>query len=161
MINIVVDEEVEESFDPPSGIVNAVMTACEVAGYKRQEPKLCIRFAPDCELKGLNTAWRDRDSVTDVLSFPMQEAPDFNFSEPLGDIALAVPFIVEEAKRLGLPSQDHVLHLIVHATLHLLGFDHVKDSDADEMQSLEIVAMRVLGLHHPYSQAIEERQESL
>lgn len=161
MINVIVDEEVEELVEPPAEAASVVAAACEAAGYGEQEPKLCIRFASDDALKSLNATWRGREGVTDVLSFPMQEPPNFNFSESLGDIALAIPFIIEEAKRLGLPVHDHLLHLIVHATLHLLGFDHEMDIDADKMQAVESIAMRALELHDPYLLTSEEVRESL
>ncbi|ATX78652.1 putative rRNA maturation factor [Mariprofundus aestuarium] len=150
MIDVVVDDDLEGIFTPPDHIEEAVLAACQVSGYSGQEPELCIRFASDDEVRQLNATWRNKDKVTDVLSFPEQVAPDFDFEDSLGDIALAVPFIADEAGRLGLPQQDHALHLIVHSTLHLLGFDHIDDSDADEMQELEREAMRLLGLHDPY-----------
>ncbi|MDQ6983008.1 MAG: rRNA maturation RNase YbeY, partial [Mariprofundus sp.] len=99
--------------------------------------------------------WRDRDKVTDVLSFPMQETP-YDFSESLGDIALAVPFIIQEADRLDLSARDHYLHLIIHATLHLLGSDHIENRDAASMQAMEREAMRRMKLHHPYPESITE-----
>ncbi|ATX83006.1 putative rRNA maturation factor [Mariprofundus ferrinatatus] len=161
MIEIVVDEEIEARFTPPARIEEAVAAACRAAGFQGSEPELCIRFATDDAVKALNEAWRKREGVTDVLSFPMQEGPDFDLGESLGDIALAVPFIATEAARLGLPEQDHALHLIVHATLHLLGFDHINDDDADTMQAIEREAMNRLGLHDPYPFDVEENPEKL
>lgn len=149
MIEIVVDEDIEGSYSPPARIEEAVIAACRVAGYS-EAPELCIRFAGDDEVRQLNADWRHKDYVTDVLSFPMQHPEAIDFSESLGDIALAVPFIEQEAERLALPHHDHALHLIVHATLHLLGYDHIEDADADEMHPLEREAMKRLGLHDPY-----------
>jgi len=148
MIDIIVDAD-EEPFKPPQHIDTAVKTACRVAGHTATAPELCIRFSSDAVIRVLNHQWRKQDAVTDVLSFPMQEAP-VDVSEPLGDIALAVPFIRQEADRLGLSVEAHTLHLIIHATLHLLGFDHIDDGDAARMQALEIEAMQHMGLHHPY-----------
>jgi len=147
MVDIVIDEGL--SFEAPARIEEAVLAACNCAEVKAAKVELCIRFASDAELQRLNQQWRSKDSVTDVLSFPMQEAP-FNACEPLGDIALAVPFIKHEAERLNLPADDHCLHLIIHATLHLLGFDHINDDDAKCMQDLEKQAMQRMQLHHPY-----------
>jgi len=148
MIEIIVDAD-EEPFEPPQLIDTAVAVACSVAGFTAVEAKLCIRFASDDAIRALNRQWRSKDAVTDVLAFPMQEAP-FDWSESLGDIALAVPFVRQEAVRLDLAVNAHVLHLIIHATLHLLGFDHMQDHEAAVMQKLEIAAMQDLGLHHPY-----------
>jgi len=148
MIEVIVDAD-EEPFKPPQQIETAVEIACSVAGFTATEPELCIRFSGDAEICALNHQWRNKDAVTDVLSFPMQDAP-VDVSEFLGDIALAVPFVRQEADRLGLDLDAHILHLIIHATLHLLGFDHIDDADAARMQALEIQAMQQMGLHHPY-----------
>ncbi|NWF36632.1 rRNA maturation RNase YbeY [Mariprofundus sp. KV] len=161
MIDVVIDDELEASFSAPEGIESAVLIACEAAGHSGEQPEMCIRFAADEVVQELNATWRSKDSVTDVLSFPMQEAPEFDFSESLGDIALAVPFILNEAERLGLPQADHTLHLIVHATLHLLGFDHIDDDDADEMQALERQIMSKIGLHDPYPVQTKENPEKI
>jgi len=148
MIEIIVDADAEP-FEPPQHIAAAVKTACTVAGFGTVKPVMCIRFATDAAIRALNDQWRHKDTVTDVLSFPMQEAP-FDLSESLGDIALAVPFIRREAERLGLSVDAHIIHLIIHATLHLLGFDHIEDDDAVRMQALETEAMQRMGLYHPY-----------
>ena len=147
MIDVLVDEGI--SFEPPKNIKAAILAACDSAGFKAQTPSLCVRFASDQAVRNLNQQWRKQDKVTDVLSFPMQEAP-FDLSLPLGDMALAVPFIVQEAARLQLPTADHCLHLIIHATLHLLGFDHIDDDEASRMQALEQRAMHNMGLFDPY-----------
>jgi len=154
MIDIIVDDELEGDYSPPLAIQAAVVEACRVAGFSHDDPELCIRFTSDHEIRALNREWRDKDKVTDVLSFPMQDGPEFLADLPLGDIALAVPFIEEEAKRLALPADAHCLHLIIHATLHLLGYDHIDDADAGRMQQLESQAMAQLGLHNPYADQI-------
>ncbi len=136
-------------FEPPSAIDAAVQAACAVAGLEASEAELCIRFCPDLEIRALNRQWRNQDKVTDVLSFPMQ-MPPVDLSESLGDIALAAPFVRQEAVRLGVPEDAHLLHLIIHATLHLLGYDHIDDDEAERMQQLEREAMRRIGLHDPY-----------
>ncbi len=147
MIDIVVDEDI--SFEAPEHIETAIQAACSCAGFETKQVELCLRFAADETVQQLNQQWRGKDKVTDVLSFPMQEAP-CNTAESLGDIALAVPFITHEATRLNLPASDHCLHLIIHATLHLLGYDHIDDEDAMQMQSLEKQAMQRMKLHDPY-----------
>jgi len=160
MIDVLIDADVDdgidgntdaESYVSPPAIEAAVEAACTVAGFTAGRPQLCVRFSTDAEIRALNRQWRDKDRVTDVLSFPMQESP-VDLSESLGDIALAVPFVRREAARLGLPVGAHTLHLIIHATLHLLGFDHVSDDEAEQMQQLERTAMRRIGLHDPYPQ---------
>jgi len=156
MIDVLVDIDVSDTnesndaaFEPPQGIKEAVKTACAVAGFTVQEPDLCIRFTTNETIRALNRQWRNKDAVTDVLSFPMQDAP-FDLAESLGDIALSVPFIRQDANRLGVCIDAHTLHLIIHATLHLLGFDHMGDAESACMQALEIEAMQTMALHHPY-----------
>jgi len=147
MVDIIIDDDVQ--FEPSSRIEEAVLAACASAGVHVTQIELCIRFAGDQAVQDLNKTWRNKDKLTDVLSFPMQNEP-FDFSESLGDIALASSFVALEADRLQLPIDDHCLHLIIHATLHLLGFDHLEDADAEHMQGLETEAMHALSLHKPY-----------
>jgi probable rRNA maturation factor len=150
MIEVIIDADADHAGIPArQGIEQAVLAACSEAGF-RGRPELCVRFAADETIRTLNRQWRGLDQVTDVLSFPMQEGPDYDFNMPLGDIALAVQFIHQEAFLLGLPMQDHALHLIIHAVLHLLGFDHVRDEEAKAMQKLEQRVMLHLDMHDPY-----------
>ncbi len=150
MIDVVFDADVNRSdFPATTDIEQAVRAVCNEVGYSDQ-PELCVRFAADEAIQILNKQWRDLDKVTDVLSFPMQEGPNYDLNIPLGDIALAAQFIRQQADSLDLPVQAHILHLIVHAMLHLLGFDHVMNEDAKIMQQLEQHIMQHLGLHNPY-----------
>ncbi len=150
MIDVVFDAEVNQTGCPLTAeIERAVHMACAEAGFSGQA-ELCVRFATDEEIQLLNKQWRGLDKVTDVLSFPMQEGPDYDLKMSLGDIALAARFIRQQASALDLTMQTHTLHLIIHAVLHLLGFDHVKERDAIIMQKLEQRIMRHLKLHDPY-----------
>jgi len=158
MIDMLIDDdinaELSKSLPSAQQAEAAVLAACASAGFAATEIDVCIRFASDAAQQALNRQWRNQDKVTDVLSFPMQQAP-CDPAEPLGDIALAVPFIMQEAARLDVPEHDHCLHLIVHATLHLLSFDHLDDADAKRMQQLEQQAMQLLALHNPYPEQME------
>ncbi len=147
MIDLLIDDGL--TIKAPERIEEAVCTACSMAGIASVAPELCIRFASDQTVRELNHQWRDKDQVTDVLSFPMQDAP-IDPTQPLGDIALAVPFIEQQAAQLALDCDAHILHLIIHATLHLLGFDHIEPDEAIRMQRFEVRAMLQMGLHHPY-----------
>lgn len=150
MIDVVFDADVNHAgFPATADIERAVCAACDEAGFSGQ-PELCVRFAADEDIRALNKQWRGQDKVTDVLSFPMQEGPGYNLDMSLGDIALAARFVRQQARSLNLPVQAHTLHLIIHAVLHLLGFDHVKDEDATIMHKLEQHIMQHLNLHNPY-----------
>jgi probable rRNA maturation factor len=147
MIDIVVDEGVAMPCTSEM-IEKVVKTSCFEAKTIKN-PSLCIRFANNDAVRKLNQQWRNQDKVTDVLSFPMQEGV-IHKAEPLGDIILATPFVAEEAKRLSLDFDAHCYHLIAHGTLHLLGYDHMEDDEAQLMQQLEHTIMAKLGLHNPY-----------
>ena len=114
--------------------------ACEVS----------ILLGDDAALRELNRAWRGRGGATNVLSFPAAPQPGAPGPRPLGDIALAFETLRREAEAEGKSLADHASHLIIHGLLHLLGFDHEKAGDAEEMEAVEIEALRRLGIANPY-----------
>jgi probable rRNA maturation factor len=116
-----------------------------------------IRLSDDSEVHKLNAQWRGKDKPTNVLSFPMLEADELvtlaNTDDGevlLGDMILAHGVCATEAEEKGIPLADHVTHLIIHGTLHLLGYDHIDDADAEHMEALEVKALASLGLANPY-----------
>jgi probable rRNA maturation factor len=154
MIDIVLDDGITMPVSQKN-IENMVKTSCfEAKGIKN--PSLCIRFASNEAVQQLNAEWRNKDKVTDVLSFPMQDTRNLDVEESLGDMILAVAFVQGEAKRLNLSVEAHSMHLIAHATLHLLGYDHINDDEAEVMQRLENQVMSKLGLHQPYPEFSDE-----
>ena len=102
-------------------------------------------------IQELNRNFRGKDTPTNVLSFPF-EVPDFLRHEvsTLGDIIIAMPIIEIEAMRQRKSVDDHLTHLIIHCTVHLLGFDHLEEAEADEMEALEIKMLQTLGIQNPY-----------
>jgi probable rRNA maturation factor len=120
--------------------------------------EVAIRMTDDEEVHTLNLQYRQKDKPTNVLSFPMIQ-PDLldtvtqNSDDGeviLGDIVLAHGVCAAEAEERGISTADHATHLIVHGTLHLLGYDHQGDSEAEAMEEMERAALRHLGLHDPY-----------
>jgi probable rRNA maturation factor len=107
----------------------------------------------------LNAAWRDRDKATNVLSFPLAETADFENANVagaellLGDIVLARGVCEAEAADKGISVEDHATHLVVHGTLHLLGYDHHDDGEAADMEAREVRALSRLGIANPYEEA--------
>jgi len=156
MIGIIIDDGVNADLPSQESIESAVRMTCKIATNNLVTPYVCIRFAHDHIVQELNAQWRNKDSVTDVLSFPMQEGENYNGDEPLGDIILAMPFVLHEAQRLQHKTHAHILHLIIHGMLHLLGFDHIDDDEARSMQSLESQVMKELHLHQPYPDEISD-----
>lgn len=136
----------------------AVGQAFVVAEYTPETRlSLSISLSTNDEVQKLNAQWREKDKPTNVLSFPMLEAEELgslantrDCEVLLGDIILAHGVCEAEAEEKGIPLPQHVTHLIIHGTLHLLGFDHIDDADAEEMEALEVKALASLGLPNPY-----------
>lgn len=123
--------------------------------------EVSVRFADDDEVRELNASYRDKDRPTNVLSFPMVQADLLDGLDIgddgevlLGDIILAHGVCVREAAEKGVPPATHATHLIVHGTLHLLGFDHMDDGEAEAMEDMERAALASMGIADPY--AVEE-----
>ena len=110
---------------------------------KNTEGEISIVFVDDAAIQALNRDYRGKDKPTNVLSFPMEGAL-------LGDVILTRETIIREAKAQGKSVFDHLTHLIVHGFLHLLGYDHLEDSEATKMETLEIKALSQMGIDNPY-----------
>jgi probable rRNA maturation factor len=108
----------------------------------------------DEEMRDLNRLWRGKDAPTNVLSFPADADRDRGF---LGDIVLAYETAHREAKERGISLADHASHLVVHGILHLLGFDHEGDPDAERMERVERIALASIGVADPYADADKRR----
>ena len=115
---------------------------------------VAVALIDDRAMRKLNRTYRGKDKPTNVLSFPAGEVPDGKGkARPLGDVAVALGTVKREAKAQGKTVGDHLTHLMVHAVLHLLGYDHESDPDADEMEALERKALATLGIADPYGAA--------
>ncbi len=112
--------------------------------------ELSLLLTDDAGMRELNRAWRGLDKPTNVLSFPGSGPSSPEGVRHLGDIALAFDTVAREAAEERKSFADHVAHLIVHGTLHLLGHDHEADEEADAMEALEIAALAQLGIADPY-----------
>ena len=129
--------------------------------------EVSVRFTDDDEMKALNAAYRNKDKPTNVLSFPMIGGDLLHSictadggEVLLGDVVLAHGVCAREAADKGIAVETHATHLVVHGTLHLLGYDHeTGDEDADAMEAVERRALAALGIADPY--AIPEVQTQL
>lgn len=125
----------------------------------------CVVLSSDAHVQELNRTWRGQDRPTDVLSFPLDPSPlDPSPPDPglpdtalndaprmLGDIVVAFETTAAAAAELDMPLAHHLSHLVVHGMLHLLGFDHMTDDEAEEMERLEVDVLAILGIPDPYA----------
>jgi probable rRNA maturation factor len=111
---------------------------------------LTIRIVDEAESAELNRQYRHKTGPTNVLSFPA-EVPEAVDLPLLGDLVICAPLVASEAAEQGKPVMAHWAHLVIHGTLHLLGFDHIEAAEAEEMESLEVRLLRQLGLPNPYA----------
>ena len=157
--------EADEEWDSSSPWDTLARKAAEAAIAESRYPELAdsdrsveisVTFTGDEQVRALNSEWRGKDKPTNVLSFPMADERDLgraNLDGPellLGDIVLAHGVCEAEAADKGVPVEQHATHLVVHGTLHLLGYDHGDDAQATDMEEREVRALARLGIANPY-----------
>jgi probable rRNA maturation factor len=163
MLEIALDAD--EEWDSSRSWDKLARKAAEAAIAESQYPELAdferpveisITLTGDEQVRALNARWRGKDKSTNVLSFPMADEMDFakaNVGGPellLGDIVLAHGVCEAEAAEKGVSVEQHTTHLVVHGTLHLLGYDHHDDREAADMEAREARALARLGIASPY-----------
>lgn len=137
--------------EPPS--VGQIRTWVEVALNKElDEAELTIRIVDVKEIRELNRDYRHKDSATNVLSFPFEAPPGVELPL-LGDIVICAAVVLEEALDQGKVPEAHWAHMVIHGVLHLLGYDHIDDADAEVMEQREIEVLAGLGYADPYTAA--------
>ncbi len=116
---------------------------------------LTVRIVSPQESQALNAAYRGKDRPTNVLSFPFevpQDVADALGDAYLGDLAICADVVAQEAVEQGKPLEAHWAHMVVHGTLHLLGYDHIEQDQAQVMERLEIEILADLGFANPYEE---------
>ncbi|AEY00998.1 hypothetical protein GU3_06210 [Oceanimonas sp. GK1] len=116
---------------------------------ERDEAEVTVRLVDEAESQALNRDYRGKDNPTNVLSFPF-EAPPGVALPLLGDLVICRQVVEREAAEQNKPLQAHWAHMVVHGCLHLLGFDHIKDDEAEAMEAREIAILAGLGMDNPY-----------
>lgn len=122
---------------------------------KKPDTELTVRIVDETESAALNEEYRNKTGSTNVLSFPF-ECPDEVELNLLGDLVICAPVVEREAKQQGKQSQAHWAHMLVHGVLHLLGYDHIEDQDAEKMEAREVEIMALLGFSNPYLEVIQK-----
>ena len=161
-MNVIIDLENASSVSdiPDSAAMSNWASAAQSAVHALGRPEkqarqhsLAIRVVDESESAQLNSMYRNKDAATDVLSFSsslpaatLQELDEF----PLGDLAICAPVVAREAKEQGKSAEEHWAHLVIHGVLHLNGFDHQVEADAEAMEALETGIMHKLGFADPY-----------
>jgi probable rRNA maturation factor len=126
--------------------------AAAAAQVRLGEAELAIVLTDDAAIRTLNRRWRKRDRPTNVLSFPAPSAPSGAAGRSLvGDVVIAYETTAREAAAQGKPLKNHVSHLAVHGFLHLLGYDHERKGEAEEMEGLERAILFALGVPDPFA----------
>ena len=142
------DPDIPESAE----ITRWVTAAVAAAGSNDAAVEVSVRIVDRGESQALNATFRQQDKPTNVLSFPADTrgTPD---GEPrlLGDVVVSAPVVGAEAREQGKPAASHWAHMLVHGTLHLLGFDHEQQSEARRMEALEVRILAAQGIADPYA----------
>jgi probable rRNA maturation factor len=167
MLDVMVEADAEWDSSSTRDWQKLVRDAAEAAIAESAFPQLAsserlvelsVRLTSDKEVHALNAQWRGKDKPTNVLSFPLAEADELERAETegpelmLGDVVLAHGVCAAEAADKAIPIDAHAAHLLVHGTLHLLGYDHHDDAAASDMEAREVRALARLGIADPYAE---------
>jgi len=142
-----IDIEAAAWTDALPAVEDIVRRAVAAVGADRPLGSIAILLADDPDVRDLNRRFRDQDRATNILSFPAAATA----KGYLGDLALAFGVCAAEAEAQEKKLGDHLSHLVVHGVLHLLGYDHESDTDAERMESLERDILAELGIADPYA----------
>jgi probable rRNA maturation factor len=134
---------------PASASFRRWIEAALKGAKRRKATEVSVRIVDTEEGQALNLQYRGRDYATNVLSFPVELPPGVNL--PLiGDLVICAPVVAREAAEQGKKPADHWAHLTIHGTLHLLGYDHIDEAEAETMEALETRVLAGLGIADPY-----------
>ncbi|MDQ0392568.1 rRNA maturation RNase YbeY [Labrys monachus] len=161
-IDIAEESDLWQRFDDMEERVRRAVTASVAVAALRHAPgaELSVVLTDDEAIRAINAQWRSLDKPTNVLSFPQAEGKAIARTPMLGDIILAYETIEREAEEAERPFADHLTHLVVHGLLHIFGYDHLTDAEAEAMEALEIRILATLGIENPYAGAPLLREAS-
>lgn len=122
-----------------------------VLNHPKDDIEIVIRVVDETESAKLNQQYRHKDAPTNVLSFPF-EVPEPITSPLLGDLVICAPVIEQQAIQQQKPLLHHWAHIVIHGVLHLCGYDHINDTEAEEMEAKEIALLKKLNINNPYQE---------
>ena len=145
--------DLQNALEPePKGVPSQdklIEWATEALSGHVNDAEMTIRLVNEAEISELNQTYRNKPGPTNVLSFPA-DLPDEIELPLLGDVIICAEVVSEEAQVQNKTLESHWAHMVVHGTLHLLGYDHIEESDADEMETKEIEILAKFGYANPY-----------
>ena len=146
------EQELQSLAERVLGEAAAYLKKHEKQPFRRTATELSLVFTDDASIREINAEWRSQDKATNVLSFPaFPLEPGGKPGPMLGDIIIARETVEREAVELEKSFDDHLTHLMVHGFLHLFGYDHMNNSEAERMEGLETRILAGLGLSDPYA----------
>jgi probable rRNA maturation factor len=147
-VDVVVESSLWEAHGGAEALVRRAVAAAAPA--ETADAELAVLLADDARVRAMNAQWRGKDTATNVLSFPATPVPGPG-QRHLGDIVVACETVEREAGEQDTPFDHHLVHLVVHGFLHLLGYDHMTDDEAEEMEQRERDILARLGIADPYA----------
>lgn len=147
-VDLDVQYAVSDDGEPPSPELIQTWVEAALSG-QRQESELTVRIVASEEIQNLNRTYRNKDKPTNVLSFPFEKMEGIDLPL-LGDVVICAAVVAEEAQQQHKSLSDHWAHMVVHGVLHLLGYDHIDEAEAEAMEALEIKVLQGLGIANPY-----------
>lgn len=152
-LDLQVAVENEPGLNIPSEKILAdwIKVALARSDYNKPAVTVSIRIVDKDEITQLNKKYRNIDKATNVLSFPYEALPDVDLNF-LGDVVVCAAVVEAEALEQSKTSEQHWAHMVIHGVLHLIGYDHVEEKQAEEMEALEIDILSNLGIPDPYGE---------
>jgi len=147
VIDVEIEDEAWIAAEPAAQALTSAAAQAALAQIDFEEGGVTVLLTDDETVRELNARFRDKDQPTNVLSFPAPQNPERH----LGDVALAYGVCARESAEQGKPLAHHLQHLVAHGVLHLVGYDHETDAEAEQMESLERVILAELGVPDPYA----------
>ena len=148
-MSVTLDVQHEVEAGPDEDDIRRWIEAVLAAEAETAEVELTVRIVDEAEMAELNARYRHKTGPTNILSFPFEAPPGVELNL-LGDLVIAAPVVQREAREQGKTETAHWAHMVVHGTLHLLGYDHLKPAEAEDMEAREINILHELGFSNPY-----------